>query len=65
MVARLCWQNYDSLTVLARKEEVDDIAPKMQSIMQNVQAEYDVLNQVKILADIKTGYDLANLKKIM
>jgi len=65
MVARLCWQNYDSLTVLARKEEVDDIAPKMQEIMQTVQNEYPVLNEVNILADIKTGYDLANLKKIL
>ena len=63
--SKLVWQNYDSLTIEAKEEEVDDIAPKVQDIMQSVQKPFDVLNRVQIKSDIKKGYDLANLEQIL
>ncbi|MHA2113767.1 MAG: DNA polymerase, partial [Candidatus Hodarchaeales archaeon] len=41
--SKLVWQNYDSLTVEAKEEEIDELAPKIQDIMESVQKPYDVL----------------------
>jgi DNA polymerase-1 len=63
--SKLVWQNYDSLTVEAKEEEIDELAPKIQDIMESVQKPYDVLNRVQIKSDIKKGYDLANMEQIL
>ncbi len=63
--SKLIWQNYDSICVEAKEDEVDDIAPKMQSIMESVQEPFETLNRVQIKADIKKGYSLGHLEQIL
>ncbi len=50
---------------MTKESEVDDIAPEVKRIMENVQASIPVLNRVKIKADIKIGHDLGHFKKLM
>jgi len=56
--SRLVMQIYDALVIETPVHEVSDVAHLVRNIIENINKPYERLNRVKIVADIKTGYNL-------
>ena len=63
--SELVLQVYDSVIAESPDEEVEEVAHIIKDIMENVNKPFDIINRVKLLADVEVGPNLADLKKIL
>jgi len=63
--SKLILQTYDDLVIDTVREEEEEIAHNVKSIMENVNKPFDVLNEVAVVTDVEIGNNLRDLKKYL